>query len=183
MGEKVLVIGTSTGGTLAALAALEPGLSDAIAGIVFVSPNFGVQDKAARLALLPFARLWAPLVAGRERSWEPANAEQAAHWTTRYPTVAGIPLMALVDHAARQDYARARMPALFVYSDRDQVIRPEKVKEVAGRWGGPVRLVELTPPGGAGGSYHVIAGDIVSPETTPVMVETILDWWRSDVAR
>ena len=53
IGDRVLVIATSTGGTLAALAATDPELSERLAGVVLISPNFGVQNPKAGLLTLP----------------------------------------------------------------------------------------------------------------------------------
>lgn len=64
IGDRVLVIATSTGGTLAALFAADPEMSRDVAGIAFVSPNFGVQSVGSSLLTLPFARSFVPLVIG-----------------------------------------------------------------------------------------------------------------------
>lgn len=47
IGDKVIVISTSTGGSLAAWAATQPGASDGVAAIAFISPNFGVKASGA----------------------------------------------------------------------------------------------------------------------------------------
>ena len=49
IGEKVVVVATSTGGTLAALAASEPEFTDRIDGLVLVSPNFKVRASGSGL--------------------------------------------------------------------------------------------------------------------------------------
>ncbi|MFM2356929.1 MAG: hypothetical protein RLZZ528_2665, partial [Pseudomonadota bacterium] len=67
IGRKVIVIATSTGGTLAAEAALHPDLKGKIAGIAFVSPNFGLNSRAAMILTWPAVRRWGPVVAGPER--------------------------------------------------------------------------------------------------------------------
>ena len=96
LGDRVLVIATSTGGTLAAIGAADPALSDGLAGIVMISPNFGVKPLAGKILDLPFARNWGPLVAGATRSFVPANEGQAKYWTTSYPTSAAIGNRAVV---------------------------------------------------------------------------------------
>lgn len=140
IGSRVLVIATSTGGTLAAIAATDPAMAEHVAGMVLISPNFGLANPAAPLLSLPFARLWAPLLAGRERSFTPRNAAHAAYWTVKYPLVATIPVKALVDHLAGLDLSRARMPALFIFSDDDKVVSVAAMRAAADRWGGPVQI-------------------------------------------
>ena len=59
------MIATSTGGTVAAVAAHDQGLMRDVKGIAFISPNFGLKAAGAPLLTLPGARYWVPLVAGR----------------------------------------------------------------------------------------------------------------------
>lgn len=49
IGDKVIVISTSTGSSLATWAATQPGASDGVAAIAFISPNFGVQASGAEV--------------------------------------------------------------------------------------------------------------------------------------
>lgn len=164
IGDRVAIISTSTGGTLAAIAATDPALSKDLAGVVFISPNFGIHDTTAEKILrAPFARILAPMVAGAEYSWTPRNEDHGRYWTTRYPTVALVAMQALVDHALARDFAAARVPALFIYSPDDQVVNPARTDEVVAAWGGPKEvlhpaLTEADDPGA-----HVIMGRITSP--------------------
>lgn len=173
VGEKVVVISTSTGGTLVTLAAERPGAMENVAGLVFVSPNFGVNNPAAALLTMPAARLWLPLLVGAERSFEPRNEAQATLWTTRYPTVAVLPMAASVKAAMQVDVSKIDIPALFLFSDADRVVRPDLTRQVAGAWGGPVQIVnpDLGPDDDA--YAHVIAGDVMSPGQTDGAVQVI----------
>ncbi len=176
IGRRVLVIGTSTGGTLAALAATDPALSRDLAGVVLISPNFGVQNPLAFLLRLPFARLWAPLIAGRTLSFTPRNDLQARYWTTSYPSVAAFPMDALVQEALAADYAAATVPVLAIWSPDDRVIDPAAIAPVLAAWAGPVTTEErrMTPDDDP--MAHVIAGDILSPGQTEAVIDRILAW-------
>ncbi|MBI1218864.1 MAG: alpha/beta hydrolase [Rhodobacteraceae bacterium] len=176
LGDKVIVISTSTGGTLAAIAATDPRLAPEMAGIVFLSPNFGINDPLAFLLTWPLVRVWAPLVAGPVHSFTPLNDRQAKFWTTSYPTIAAVPLGALVAYADRQDYATAKTPALFIYTRADKVVRPDRTDAVVARWGGPKQVVNPVMGPKDDPSSHVIAGDILSPDQTAPTVARILDW-------
>lgn len=178
LGDRVIVIGTSTGGTLAALAATEPRFSDGLAGVVLISPNFGLRPWAARILDLPLARYWGPVLAGAERSFTPRNADHARFWTTAYPTAALFPLAALMRHARAQGYSRATAPALVIYNEADQIIDPARIAPVIAAWGGPVTVDQVTPGPGDDSYGHVIAGDILSPGLTGPVVERITDWAR-----
>lgn len=176
VGERVLILSTSTGGTLATAAAVDPELSQGIAGIVLISPNFGVNNSAAPLLTLPAARYWAPLLAGRERSFEPLNEGQATYWTTRYPSVAALPMAALVQEVVSLDLSAAQTPALFWYVDQDQVVKASATADVAARWGGDVSVVQPTLGPDDDPFAHVIAGDILSPGQTARTVAGIVEW-------
>ncbi|PRY25538.1 esterase/lipase [Aliiruegeria haliotis] len=176
IGERVVIVATSTGGTLASLAAVDEALSRDVAGIVFVSPNFGLRNPAAKLLSLPFVRHWGPVVAGAERGFEPRNEGHSTYWTTRYPIAATVPMAALVDHAASLDFGRARVPALFVYSEDDVIVSPEATFAVYDAWGeAKARELLVMGPGDDPGS-HVIAGDIMSPGQTDRASAVITKW-------
>ncbi|WP_179379914.1 alpha/beta hydrolase [Jannaschia marina] len=181
LGDRVVVIGTSTGGTLAALLAAEPALEalrDDLAGVIFISPNFRVVNPAARLLSMPAARHWAPLVAGETRSFEALNARHARHWTTEYPTRALLPMQALIDHAAALDYAVAEVPALFWYAPADQVVDAAATRAVTSEWGGTATTREIDVHPDDDPYSHVIAGDILSPAGTPGAIAAMTDWLR-----
>ncbi len=178
LGDRVLVIGTSTGATLAALAAEDPLLSQGLAGVVLVSPNFRLNSPAAFILDLPLARWWGPLVAGAERSFQPRSPEQGRYWTTTYPTTALFPMAALARLARGLDYAQVQVPALVIWSDEDGVIDPKIIAPVMASWGGPVTWEKRTMQAGDDPFAHVIAGEIMSPGQTEPVVAAILAWAR-----
>ncbi|RFU14571.1 hypothetical protein DZD18_01200 [Rhodobacteraceae bacterium W635] len=177
-GERVLVIGTSTGGTLAAYAATDPEMARDMAGIVMLSPNFRVANPAAVLTELGFARHLVPLLAGAERGFAPLNDRQARFWTTRYGTDALTSLGTLMRETRARDLAAAEVPVLAIFSDLDQVVSAAATREALLSWGGgPVTLVPLDlPEAGADPFHHVVAGDILSPAMTGPVTETVLGW-------
>lgn len=176
IGRKVVVIATSTGGTLAAIAATDASLVDGVKGIVFVSPNFRLRNPAAPILTMPFGRHWGPLVAGAEIGFEPQSEAHGRYWTSRYPSVAAFPMGALVRHARGLDYSGVTTPALFVYSEADSVVSAAETRRVAARWGGIVEELPVELPPGDDPYNHVLAGDILSPGNTGPLVEAILDW-------
>ena len=176
LGKKVILIGTSTGGTLAAIAAGDPSMRKDLAGIVFVSPNFKINNPMASLMGWPGARWWGPKLAGKTRSFEPRNEMQAKHWTTSYPMVSTVSLVHLVNYADKMDYVGFDTPAMFMFSDDDQVVVASKTREVAAKWGGDVTLDIVTMGEGDDDYSHVIAGDIVSPGQNQRAVDRIVEW-------
>ena len=176
VGEQVIILTTSTGGTIAALALHEPALQQDVAGVVFVSPNFAINNPAAGLLTMPAVRYWGPLVAGEIRSFEPLNAGQAAHWTTTYRTIATLPMAAAVQAAVALDYSEVRIPALFHYAENDRVVVSEVTDRIAANWGGAVTTVRPDLGDGDDPFFHVIAGDIMSPGQTVRSSAAIIDW-------
>lgn len=197
IGDRVVIVGTSTGATLAALAAAMPtgtetapkasrGDAD-IAAVVMISPNFGPADPQSEMLLWPWGAQLVRLVAGEWREWTPANEEQARYWTTRYPTSVLPEMMALVDAARRAPLESVRMPVYVVYSDRDRVISADRVMEAVARFpdaetwnvtadADSARIAELET-----GSFHVIAGDILAPGFTGAVTDSIESFVRRAV--
>ena len=176
LGDRVVVIATSTGATLTAIAATDPVLSAGMAGVVLVSPNFRVGGTAAVMLDLPLVRWWGPVVAGAEQSFEPRSPEQARYWTTRYPTTALFTMAALARESRSVDYGAAKMPALFIYSAEDKVIDPAAIAPVIAAWGGPVTQEVRKVEAGDDSYSHVIAGEIMSPGQTEPVIAAILAW-------
>lgn len=178
IGKRVIVIATSTGGTLAAEAALQPDMVEGMAGIIFVSPNFGLRPMAGRLLTMGGVRTWGPIVAGDERCFDPVNDRQKTFWTTCYPTLALLPMAALAQHAGAADYSGATVRALFLFSEADQVVSPDAIKRVAASWGAPATSLPQTIGPGDDRYAHVITGDILSPSMTAPISFTMIDWIR-----
>ncbi|MET3521326.1 alpha/beta hydrolase [Mesorhizobium abyssinicae] len=177
IGDRVIVIATSTGGSLAAWAATEPRASDGVAAIAFISPNFGVKASGAELLTKPWGKQIAELVGGKERSFPTRNALHEKFWTHQYPMAATLPMQALTELAYAAPVEKATIPALFIFSDSDRVVRPDRTREIAGRWGAPHELVPVDDTGDA--DNHVIAGDALSPSTTAVLAERIVVWVKA----
>ncbi len=179
VGEKVVVLSTSTGGTLSAAAAFDTAMSENVAAMIFVSPNFGINDSSAPLLTFPGAEWWLPLLAGERRSFEPQNAAQGTYWSTDYPIRAVLPMAALVDAVVDMDFGEVTIPALFWISAHDQVVRAEVTQQIAARWGGPAALELVDVTDGMDPGAHVIAGDIMSPAGTGPAVQGMLAWLRA----
>lgn len=176
VGDEVFVLSTSTGGTLVAEAALQPELMAQVKGLMFISPNFRINNPQAPLLTLPAARYWLPVVAGKTRSYEPRNDRQEVFWTMSYPTVAVLPLAAVVKHARAQDYGAVTLPALFWYSDADQVVVAGETDRITSEWGGPAEVIKVKLGEGSDPYGHVIAGAIASPPQTEQAIADMLAW-------
>lgn len=176
VGERVVVLSSSTGATLVAAAALDPEMSDKVVAMILVSPNFGINNRAAFLMTWPGARYWLPWVLGGEHTSTSSNPQQRMYWTGTYPWSALPPMGALVKIVAAMDFSAATIPVLFWLSDDDDVVRPDLSRQIAGQWGGAVRIRAVTMGPTDDSHAHVIAGDIMSPGQTEPAVRGMLAW-------
>lgn len=174
LGERVLVIATSTGATLATWLATQP-QSKSVLAYAMISPNFAPKDPAAQVLTWPWASHFAPLLMGPEHHWQPRNAEQARYWSHRYPTQALLPMMALVDYAHGLPVEAIKTPVLMIYAPDDQVVSPAATQMMFARFGSqPKQLLALADT--QDDSHHVLAGAILSPNDTPRLAAAIMQF-------
>ena len=179
IGKRVILIGTSTGATLAAAMLGDPAMSS-VDTIVMLSPNFEPRDPGALWLTRPAGPLIARLVVGETRSWQPHNTQQARFWSTSYPTSAAVEMMRLVDSARRQFPAEIPQRLLLFYSPEDSVVSPTAALAVVEQTHAPqISTVEIRDPGDP--SHHVLAGDVLSAGTTQMIADRIVDFIRRPV--
>lgn len=172
LGERTIIIGTSTGATLAA-AMLGEKAMQAVDTIVMLSPNFAPRDGGAAWLTRPAGPLLAELVVGETRSWEPYNEAQGRYWSTSYPMSAAVEMMRLVDLANRRLPATIEQRLLLFYSPDDAVISPAAAVTVYEGTDAPQKaLLEIRDPGDP--SHHVLAGDVLSASKTEQVVAQIV---------
>jgi len=182
IGRSVVLMGTSTGGTLALWAAAQPEAAERVAALVLVSPNLGLRDPASRVLTWPWGGLIARLAVGSERCFQPLNPAQAEHWTECYPTRALLPMGALVKHVASMDFSSVRVPTLVVYSREDGVVDPEVTRRVLAGLGGGTGPAYFEVLHSDDPQRHVLAGSILSPGSTGEVRRAVLDFLALRVA-
>ena len=174
LGRRILLMGCSTGATLCTLAAAG---GAELAGMVHVSPNFGLRNRLAQTLLdLPGVGTWGPWLTGRERYFAPINAENEAFWTTRYPTRAVVPMGEAIRAVRAAKLGTITAPGLFVLCPDDKVVSAAETAKVMARWGGPTARHLVTPGPADDPNCHVIAGDVFSPGQTEGVVAATLAW-------
>jgi alpha-beta hydrolase superfamily lysophospholipase len=191
LGERVILVGVSTGGTLALWAAAQPRWRERVAAVVLVSPNFGVRDPTARIMAWPWGGLVTRMVVGPEHSFQPHNEAQERYWTSRYPTRVLPHMQAVVNLMTPRLLDDVAAPVLIFYNPDDQVVQPASIADAAHRLGAtrvrladvasaaaasPRMLVEVRDVGDP--SQHVLAGQILSPAHTDSLVAAALSFLR-----
>ncbi|MFZ9477341.1 MAG: alpha/beta hydrolase [Steroidobacteraceae bacterium] len=163
LGERVIVVGTSTGGTLALWLAQRD--RERIAALVLISPNLGPRGAGAELLAGPWGAQVLRVVMGPEHRWEPANAAQARYWNWQYPSVALLPMMALVKNVRESPLESITTPTLVLYSPQDQVVEPGETERAFARLGAARKRLQAVTDS-ADRSSHVLAGDILAARDT-----------------
>ena len=174
IGDKIVVVGTSTGGTLA-LAMADHESAAAVTDIVLLSPNLQPADRRSNWLTRPLGPLLAQLISGDTRSWTAHNEQQERYWSTSYPTTAVVEVMRLVDFVRRQLPMSVSQDLLVIVSPDDSVVSAEVTRQVFKRIDAPQQLLiefdQAQDP-----SNHVLAGDILSPDSTAEIASTIVEF-------
>ncbi|MFN7728827.1 MAG: alpha/beta hydrolase [Bdellovibrio sp.] len=171
IGRNRVLVGTSTGGTLALAQALwHPDLT----AIILISPNFGASKKEAWLAGGPLGPLMARLILGDYYEWKPKNERHGEYWTTKYRVEGLTALLDMVNAVKRMPVENLRVPCLVFLNESDSVIDPQKAAKFISRAPKNVCKIKWIKA-----EDHVLAGDTLSPSSTAEVVTEILAFLRT----
>jgi alpha-beta hydrolase superfamily lysophospholipase len=171
LGDRVVLIGTSTGAPLATMAALEDN-SPRIAALVLLSPNFGLRDWRAKFFSGPLGRLLARIVIGREHSFRPDSPGHAEFWTSRFPAEGIVALMNLMNYARSIHLDHLEIPTLIIYTHKDTVVDTQAIQNRFDEIRGPAKLIVDLPEA----SRHELTGNALAPETVQPVVRRIMSF-------
>jgi len=176
LGNKVILIGTSTGGTLATwLATYDK--SNTIAALILISPNYGPRRKESELLLLPWGNSVLQLVEGPVYQFEPYNELQQQYWTTQYPSEALLPMMGLVKLTRDKNLGKIQQPVLIMYSPEDSIVSTEAIQEYYSKFASTAKkIIAITDSGDP--QQHILAGRVLSPHTTQEVADNIVEFIR-----
>jgi esterase/lipase len=173
LGEKVILMGTSTGGTLALqLAATYP----EVAGIILYSPNIAVNDPNAWLLNNPWGVQIARLVKGSNYNIIQADTVYAKYWNTKYRLEAVASLEELLEtkmNTATFQSIKQPVLTLYYYKDeknQDPVVKVSATKEMFTQLGTAKELKRAVAMPNTGN--HVLGSPILSKDVPGVEKET-----------
>lgn len=170
IGDKVVVIATSTGAPLSVWLESIPGAAEKIHAFLFMSPNFKTKNPFAYLLTWPWAKYWIRFILGNTRKWVPENKEVAKYWTYEYSTRALMEMQSVVDWFQHLDLAEQNIPLAVMYMKNDPTISPKAAIQGYEAWGCPQKmLIPVEIDGDA--PQHVFAGDITAPHRTSWVVD------------
>lgn len=187
IGEKVILMATSTGGTLALHLA---GGDKDIAGLILYSPNIEIYDENAKLLAGPWGLQLARLVKQSDYHEFEGDEMRKKYWTTKYRVEALTHLQALVDHTMKPEtFVKVTQPVFMGYffkndSIQDKVVSVPAMLRMYDQLGTPTGLKRKVAFPEV--DDHVIASSITSKdlesvrEETNTFIETILKISKSN---
>lgn len=160
LGERVILVGMSTGAALTLQLIAENRNASDIAAHVMISPNYCPVDERARLISGPLGPTLARVFVGTYREFEPENAAHKYFWTSRYRAEGIAAMMDVVNAVDRMDLSIIRVPTLTLYSKKDSVVSVPLIEKKHAEIGAGVKeIVDLPEARG-----HLVAGSAVAPE-------------------
>ena len=176
LGDKVILMGTSTGGTVAL--ELASNFED-VAGLVLYSPNIAINNPLAFLSNnqwgLQIARM---VTGGKENIIKNKPPEFKKYWNDHYRLEAIVELQELLETTMiPSHFNKIKCPVLTLYyfkdeKNQDPVVKVSAMKEMFEAVATPANLKRMVPIPEAGN--HVLASPIQSNDIVRVEKETAL---------
>jgi esterase/lipase len=176
LGDKVILMGTSTGGTVAL--ELASNFED-VAGLVLYSPNIAINNPSAFLSNNPWGLQIARMVIGGKENIiknKPDNYKN--YWNDHYRLEAVVELQELLETTMiPSHFNKIKCPLLTLYyfkdeKNQDPVVKVSAMKEMFDAVATPPNLKRMVPIPEAGN--HVLASPIQSNDIVSVEKETAL---------
>jgi len=176
LGDKVILMGTSTGGTVAL--ELASNFED-VAGLVLYSPNIAINNPSAFLTNNPWGLQIARIVmGGKENVLKNRTDTYKKYWNHQYRLEAVVELQELLETTMiPSHFNKINCPLLTLYyfkdeKNQDPVVKVSAMKEMFEAVGTPANLKRMVPIPEAGN--HVLASPIQSNDIVSVEKETAL---------
>jgi esterase/lipase len=179
IGEKVIVIGTSTGGTLALKLAAE--YPDDVFALINLSPNIAINNPAAFLLNDPWGLYIARAVMKGKYRVTGASEENSKFWNNKYRLESVVELQQLIETTMNEKtFKRIHQPSLTLYYYKDEEHQDPEVKvsamlEMHKALATPDSLKSEQAIPGA--EAHVIGGSLASKDIESVYraIEKFMD--------
>ena len=179
LGDKVIIIGTSTGATLSVWLASQGFTKNKLYAAIFLAPNFRPRHhldtpffSISSILTWPWSNYWMPLLIGRRRELSLQNELERRFSSHGYSVRALIEMQKVVDWARTVKYSRFNIPLCTMYMKNDPTIDSYAAVKVHEAWGSdqkeliPVTLNEES-------IEHVFVGDMMAPNRTDWCVQRL----------
>jgi len=177
LGERVIIMSTSTGGTLALKLAAE--FPEYVDGLILYSPNIRINNNSAFLLARPWGLQLARYVSNdryriTDDDFESINCQ---YWYCKYRLEAVVYLQQLVDATMEKEtFSRVTVPVFlgYYYKDKDnqdKTVRVDAMQKMFSQLGTPEdqKVEKVFPDAGD----HVIASELISNSIDKVVQETL----------
>jgi esterase/lipase len=170
LGDKVIVLSTSTGGTTALMLAAE--YPNDVFALINMSPNIAINDPAAFLLNNPWGLQIARMVLGGDYRITGADEGRAKYWNKKYRIESLVQLEELVEQRMNEKtFKKISQPSLTLYYYKDEENQDPEVKV-----SGMLKMHEdlATPPdlkeaiAFPNAGAHVIGSDLASNDVEGV---------------
>ncbi|HSU27124.1 MAG TPA: alpha/beta hydrolase [Chitinophagaceae bacterium] len=175
LGNKVILMATSTGASLALkLAAEYPEISS----LILLSPNIQINDPNAWLLNNHWGLQIARLVKGRYNHAKDTTALYARYWNAKYRIESAVELEELLETTMKEStFKKIKQPTLVLYyykdeKHQDRVVKVTAIKRMFSQLATPDNLKRMAAVPEAGD--HVIGSYVKSKDLETVRNET----WR-----
>lgn len=165
LGDKVIIMGTSTGGTLALQMAAD--YPDLVAALILYSPNVRIANKASVLLARPFGLQLGRMISGGNYRILPEDPKTDPYWYNKYRVEAVVYLQQLVEKTMKPKvFKEVEQPVFVGYYYKDKENQDKTVSVSAILWmydhlgtGADKKVAVAFPDAGA----HVIGCDLTNP--------------------
>jgi pimeloyl-ACP methyl ester carboxylesterase len=173
IGEKVILMSTSTGGTVALMLAAQ--YPDKVDALVNLSPNVALRDPAAFILNDPWGLQIARMVLGGKSRVLDRSEATAPYWNESYRIESLVQLEELLEETMNKEtFEKIRQPSLSLYyykneAEQDDQVRVDAILKMNEQLSTPDSLKVTKAIPGAGD--HVIGSSRVSKDVETVYTE------------
>jgi pimeloyl-ACP methyl ester carboxylesterase len=173
IGEKVIVVSTSTGSSLALMLASE--YPERVHALINLSPNIAINNPAAFLLNNPWGLYIARMVMGGKYRVTQADDESAKYWNRQYRLESTVQLQELLESKMNTEtFKRVTQPSLTLYyykneQEQDPEVKVSAMLEMHKALATPDSLKAAVAIPNAGA--HVIGGSLASKDVESVYRE------------
>lgn len=183
LGDKVILVGTSSGASLSLmLAARYP---DDVAALINLSPNIEINNGAAFVTNNPWGLQISRVVKGGNYNNTGGSEEESRYWYTRYRLEAVAQLQEMLETAmTEQLFNDVTQPSLTLYyykdeANQDPTVRVDAILRMHEKLGTPNdrKVATAIPSAGA----HVLGSSLVSKDIKSV--EEAIDRFATEILK
>jgi pimeloyl-ACP methyl ester carboxylesterase len=172
LGEKVILMATSTGASLALKLA---GEYPNIAALILLSPNIAINDSKAWLLNNHWGLQIARMVKGKYNRSDDTTALHGQYWNNKYRMEAAVQLQEFLETSMKEStFQKVKQPTLVLYyykdeEHQDDVVKVSAIKRMYMQLGTPGDQKRAVAIPGAGD--HVLGSYITSKDIAGVQKE------------